>query len=131
MLPSPNGIGALGADAVRFVDFLAEAGAGWWQMLPLGPTGCGNSPYQSDSAFAGNPFFIDLDTLCWDGLLSHEDYRSIDWGSEPSRVDYQKLGASREMVLRRAFENAGTSLDGEVAAFAEENRYWLEDYALF
>lgn len=131
MLPSPNGIGALGADAVRFIDFLAEAGAGWWQMLPLGPSGFGNSPYQSDSVFAGNPFFVDLDTLCWDGLLSHEDYRTLDWGSDPARVDYQKLGASRETVLRRAFENAGTSLDGEIAAFAEKNRYWLEDYALF
>lgn len=130
-LPSPNGIGAFGAGAIRFIDFLANAGARWWQMLPLGPTGFGNSPYQSDSVFAGNPFFIDLDTLCWDGLLSHEDYRTIDWGSDPERVDFEKLHAAREGVLRCAFQNAGNALDAEIGRFAEENRDWLVDYALF
>ena len=86
-LPSPHGIGTLGKAAYDFVDFLASAGQSWWQMLPVGPTSYGDSPYQSLSAYAGNPYFVDLDLLVEDGLLTKAEVEEIDWSAEPSRVD--------------------------------------------
>ena len=88
-LPSPYGIGTLGAAAREFVDFLVRGGQSCWQILPVGPTSYGDSPYQSFSSFAGNPYFIDLDTLAEWGFLEPEEYQSLDWGSDPERVDYE------------------------------------------
>lgn len=90
-LPSPYGIGSAGSDAYAFVDFLKAAGQRYWQILPLGPTGYGDSPYQSFSAFAGNPYFIDLDDLVQRGLLQKEEIAAADFGQDPERVDYGKL----------------------------------------
>ena len=114
-LPSPHGIGTMGKAAHDFVDFLADAGQSWWQLLPVGPTSFGDSPYQSPSAFAGNPYLIDLDELVADGLLTQDEVDSPDWGDDPSRVDYAKLYASRPKVLRRAFER-GFARDAEKVA---------------
>ena len=90
-LPSPYGIGTLGKDAYEFVDFLAAAGQSWWQVLPVGPTSYGDSPYQSFSTYAGNPYFVDLDLLVEDGLLTAEEVSSVDWGGDEGRVDYGKI----------------------------------------
>ncbi len=130
-LPSPYGIGTMGKAAYEFVDFLAAAKQRWWQILPLSPTGFGDSPYQSVSVFAGNPYFIDLDLLIGDGLLRQEEVAGIDWGARPARVDYGKQWENRFAVLRKAADR-GLKRDGAaVAAFLAENVSWLPDYALF
>ena len=129
-LPSPYGIGTLGKAAYDFIDFLAAAKQSYWQILPVGPTSYGDSPYQSFSTFAGNPYFIDLDLLIKDGLLKKSDLAGIDWGSEPSRIDYEKIYQNRYKVLRKAFERGYARDKAEVEAFAEENA-WLEDYSLY
>ena len=90
-LPSRYGIGTMGKEAFRFIDFLAAAAQKYWQLLPLGPTGCGDSPYSSCSTFAGNPYLIDLELLIDDGLLSLDEVEAVDWGSDPERTDYGKL----------------------------------------
>ena len=130
-LPSQEGIGTFGTQAFRFVDFLARAGQKYWQMLPIGPTSYGDSPYQSFSTFAGNPYFIDLPLLEAEGLLQREEYSQIDWGSDPARVDYEKLYQNRFSVLRRAFQRGFSRDAAEVARFRQENAVWIEDYALF
>ena len=130
-LPAPHGIGTLGNEAYRFIDFLAAAGQQYWQILPLGPTSFGDSPYQPFSSFAGNPYLIDLDALVEEGLLTAEEVSAVDWGNDPARVDYGKIYASRMPMLRRAFDRADAHLRAEAAAFAEENAAWLPDYALF
>ena len=94
-LPSPWGIGALGAAAREFFDFLAAAGQSFWQILPLGPTSYGDSPYQSFSSWAGNPYFIDLDDLAAEGLLERQEYQRLNWGEDPARVDYGLLYKTR------------------------------------
>ncbi len=101
-LPGPYGIGCFGAEALKFVDFLAAAGQHIWQLLPLSPTGDGDSPYQSCSAFAGNPYFIDLDALKADGLLTAAQLKAEKWGDDPLSVDYGTLYTSRYKVLRTA-----------------------------
>ena len=130
-LPSPYGIGTLGAAAREFVDFLAQAGQSCWQLLPICPTSYGDSPYQSFSSCAGNPYFIDLDDLQAQGLLEGPEYRELDWGDDPESVDYGLLYKMRYPVLHlacaRLLEREGQGL----AAFCRENREWLEDYALF
>ena len=88
-LPSPYGIGTLGKAAYDFVDFLKEAKQGWWQMLPVGPTSHGDSPYQSFSTYAGNPYFVDLDILCENGLVTQDELDAMDWGSNAQYVDYE------------------------------------------
>lgn len=128
-LPSPFGIGTLGKEAFGFVDFLKAAKQKYWQILPLNPTGFGNSPYQSFSAFAGNPYLIDFDTLCEFGLLTKDDYGGIDWGNDPRRVDYGKIYLHRSEVLRKACDNLPKS--EEYDEFCAENAFWLDDYALF
>ena len=129
-LPSPYGIGALGREAYAFADFLRAAGQKYWQLLPLGPTSYGDSPYQSFSTFAGNPYFIDLDLLAEDGLLSSSDLEAADWGGDPRQVDYGKIYAARFGLLRRAFQT-GYPRDREaVEAFSRENK-WLDNYALY
>ncbi len=128
-LPGGTGIGTLGREAYHFVDFLEKGGQSLWQILPLCPTGFGNSPYQSFSCAAGDPYFIDLDLLCEEGLLRPEEYRGIDFGRDPQLIDYDKLEQHRLPVLRRAFSRFVP--DEAYAAFCDEQAYWLDDLALF
>ena len=130
-LPSPYGIGTLGKAAYDFADFLAEAGQHYWQMLPLGPTSYGDSPYQSFSTFAGNPYFIDPDLLVEDGLLTKQEVKAYRWGSDPRHVDYGKLYENRLDLLKKAAERGWMRDSGAVAGFTEKNASWLPDYALF
>lgn len=130
-LPSPYGIGTLGQAARDFIDFLKTAGQSWWQILPVGPTGYGDSPYQSFSAYAGNPYFIDLDLLREDGLLTQAEIDSTFWGSDPGRVDYGALYQNRLTVLSAAYHRGWQRDAGAVARFSSENQGWLPDYALF
>lgn len=128
-LPSGYGIGSLGAEAFAFADFLRRAGQRWWQVLPVGPAGAGNSPYTSESAYAGNPLLVDLELLRKDGLLSDADLAGARVPPEP-QINYGAVRQSREALLRRAFRT-GYPRDGErVAAFAQEHP-WLADYALY
>lgn len=129
-LDSDYGIGTLGKSAYEFVDFLCEAGQTYWQILPLNPTNYGDSPYLSFSSSAGNPFFIDLDILCKEGLLKKEDYSEVDFGNDPSRVDYTKLNKNRYPVLRKAFSRFNRE-DPEFLSFCAREGDWLEQYALF
>ena len=129
-LPSPYGIGTMGKSAYRFVDFLASAGQKYWQLLPLGPTSYGDSPYQSFSTFAGNPYFIDLDLLIKDKLLRPSEVKNRDWGDDPARVDYGKIYENRFPVLRLAYKRGKERYAAELAQFRRENT-WLENYALF
>ena len=126
-LPSKYGIGTLGKAAYAFVDFLKESGQSSWQMLPVTPTGYSDSPYQSASTFAGNPYLIDLDMLVEEGLLLPEECE-LDWGGDPKNVDYGKLWENRFEVLRKAFLRFNRS---KMEAFRAENADWLEEYALF
>jgi 4-alpha-glucanotransferase len=132
-LPSPYGIGTFGQAAYDFVDQLARAGQRYWQVLPLGPTSYGDSPYQSFSAFAGNPYFIDLDALCDEGLLDRGWISSIRWSDGERQVDYGTIFVQRFPVLRAAFSRAKENWDRMQALdrFAAENADWLNDYALF
>ncbi len=129
-LPSKYGIGTMGREAYRFADFLKKAGQKYWQLLPMGPTSYGDSPYQSFSTFAGNPYFIDLELLAEDGLLDTAELESINWGIEPRYVDYGKIYESRFRVLRIACERGYERDQEEVEAFARENS-WLPNYALY
>lgn len=138
-LPSPHGIGDLGAGAYRFVDFLDRAGQTIWQVLPLGPTGYGNSPYQCYSAFGGNPLLVSLEKLAEEGLLQQVDVRedSLPKGVSPSldRADFDRAGDFHSRALHKAFTAfAGGSfgeLRADAAAFNSRNAPWLDDYALF
>ena len=118
-LPSPHGIGTLGADARTFVDFLAAAGQSWWQILPVSPTSYGDSPYQSFSAYAGNPYFIDLDLLCEDGLLTPEEVNAVNWGADPSRVDYSAIYNGRFPLLSLATARGWERDSDKVKAFSD------------
>ncbi len=129
-LPSPYGIGTFGREAYHFVDFLAQAGQSWWQLLPVGPTGYGDSPYQSFSAYAGNPYFVDLDLLIQDGLLCREEVEAVGWGDAPDRVDYAGIYRGRFGLLQKAAGRGWERDRAEVAEFCKEND-WLPDYALF
>ena len=131
-LPSAYGIGTLGREAYAFADQLKKAGQDYWQILPLGPTGYGDSPYQSFSAFAGNPYFIDLDTLLQEGLVTEEEVRTPDFGQDDeSRVDYQKLYENRFTLLKKAFERSNIASEDAFRKFCRENAFWLDDYCLF
>ena len=140
-LPGPYGIGCFGKEAFKFVDFLAQAGQKIWQILPLSPTGYGDSPYQSCSAFAGNPYFIDLDALKEEGLLTAAQLKAEKWGTDPKEVDYGTLYVSRFKVLRTAYaawRKQCTGLHGcsyyfpdDYYAFTLANEEWLDDYALY
>ena len=129
-LPSPWGVGTLGDAARAFLDFLVAGGQTYWQILPIGPTSYGDSPYQAFSSYAGNPYFIDLDDLCRAGLLKPEEYQNLDWGT-PGRVDYGRLYELRFPVLRRAVERLWAGEGPAVAEFCKKESAWLEDYALF
>ena len=130
-LPGKYGIGSLSGNARKFIDFLKKSGQSYWQILPVGPTGYGDSPYQSFSTFAGNPYFIDLAQLTAQGLLSEEECGRADFGQDNSTVDYGKLYVARRDLLRRAFARADLSGNKDFEAFREKNRFWLSDYALF
>lgn len=130
-LPSPYGIGTLGRESRRFLDFLELSGVGVWQILPWGPTGYGDSPYQSFSTFAGNPYLIDLDALAEEGLLDREELLAIDWGENPAKVDFGKLFGHRFSVLEQAFHKGFQPEEEGYQAFCREQSHWLEDYALF
>lgn len=129
-LPSKYGIGTLGKAAYDFTDFLSEAGQKYWQMLPLGPTSYGNSPYQSFSTFAGNPYLIDLDLLIEDGLLTKKEVETLDWGDDPRQVDYGKIYEHRFAVLEKAKERGYERDRNEIEKFKNENA-WLDNYTLF
>ena len=129
-LPSPWGVGTMGAEARAFIDVLAAGGQSCWQILPLGPTSYGDSPYQSYSSFAGNPYLIDLDILAGWGLLEPGEYQSIDWGRDPQRVDYEALYRNRFDVLRLAVSRLGRGDKFEMRGTLW-GADWLEDYALF
>ena len=130
-LPSKYGIGTLGAEAYDFVDFLKKAGQSYWQILPLNPTNYGDSPYQSFSSVAGNPYFIDLDTLQKEGLLQKEEYDTVDFGSDHTKVDYGKLYENRYKVLRIAFARFRENIPNAFLQFCSEEKDWLDEYALF
>lgn len=128
-LPSKYGIGTFGKAAYEWVDFLAQAKQKYWQVLPLGPTSYGDSPYQSFSAFAGNPYFVDLELLCEQGLLNEADCESISWGQRKRQVDYGTIYEHRETLLRKAFEKFAD--EKALVRFRKRNRDWVEDYALY
>lgn len=130
-LPSKYGIGCFSREAYEFIDKLKEAGQSYWQILPLSPTSYGDSPYQSFSSFAGNPYFIDLEALIQEGVLTEKECGECDFGDDPSCVDYEKLYRQRFKLFRRAYERSDISHNPEYIRFVEENADWLEDYALF
>ena len=130
-LPSPYGIGTFGKAAYAFVDFLKQAGQSIWQILPLGPTDSGNSPYQSTSTFAGNPLLIDLDLLVEDGLLCESECAAFSWGEDPENVDYDRVCAYRPLLFQTAFSRFFAALPPDYKAFCEAESGWLSDYALF
>lgn len=128
-LPANEGIGTLGRPAFEFVDWLKSAKQKYWQVLPIHPTGYGDSPYQSPSAFAGNPLLIDLWQLVDEGLLKPEDIKGNEYGEDPSNVDYEKVNAQKSLLLHKAFLNFEESV--AYLAFVGDQSWWLEDYALF
>lgn len=130
-LPSPYGIGTFGKAAYDFIDFLKKAGQSWWQILPVGPTSYGDSPYQSFSTYAGNPYFIDLDMLCEDGLLTKDEVNAYDTGNDEEHIDYEKIYLSRFELLKKAKERGFERDRINVEKFKDENSQWLLEYALF
>ena len=130
-LPGRYGIGSFGKEAYRFVDKLKAAKQSYWQILPLGPTSYGDSPYQSFSTFAGNPYFIDLEMLIEEGLLTKKECESTDFGSNPKKVDYKKLYEGRYELLHKAYERAKVFENDAFKDFVYENSKWIWDYALF
>lgn len=130
-LPSKYGIGSFSKSAYEFVDWLKEAGQSFWQILPLVPTSYGDSPYQSFSTYAGNPYYIDLDELIEEGVLTKEEVEASDFGDGKDQIDYKKLYRSRYPLLRKAYERSDISKNEEYCRYMEENDWWLKDYALF
>ena len=132
-LPGRYGIGALGKQARQFADFCRQAGLSWWQVLPVGPTGYGNSPYQSDSVFAGNPQLIDLEELTAQGLLTRKECGAPDWGKQKDRVDFERIKAEKPKLLRLAFSRARVQQElwEKVERFCRQEESWLSDYALY
>ncbi len=129
-IPSKYGIGGFSKEAYQFVDFLESAGQKLWQILPLGPTGYGDSPYQSFSAFAGNPYYIDLEEFIELGYLTKKECEASDYGNE-QYVDYEKIFKSRFALLKLAFRRSKIETSKEYQAFIKDNAYWLDDYALY
>ncbi len=130
-LPSAYGIGTLGEESFRFVDFLKRIGCCYWQVLPVGPTSFGDSPYQSFSAFAGNPYFIDLDLLIQEGLLTSEDLKGLKWQKSDDLIDYATIYQLRFQILKKAFERSAHKDTKEYKNFCKKNEYWLRDYSLY
>lgn len=130
-LPNRFGIGTFGKEAYDFADFLAAAKQKYWQILPLGPTGYGDSPYQSVSSFALNPYFIDAEQLKVQGLLQPGDCCNIDFGNDPNRIDFFKIYMNKEIILRKAFSRKELLPIHDFTAFIQKNQMWIEDYALY
>lgn len=130
-LPSEYGIGTMGKEAKRFVDFLVKGGQRYWQILPICPTSYGDSPYQSFSSFAGNPYFIDLELLCEEGLLRKEECDAITWCEREDSVDYPTLYENRYGLLKKAYQRFCGNIPEDFLDFCEKQALWLEDYALF
>ena len=130
-LPSPYGIGCFSQEAYNFVDWLKDAGQTYWQILPLGVTSYGDSPYQSFSAFAGNPYFISLDELVKEGVLTAEECKKAKFGRKADDIDYSQLYKERGRLLRLAYSRSDIGHNAEFAAFCEQNKWWLDDFALF
>ncbi len=128
-LPSPYGIGTLGDAAYKFVDLLVDLRQKYWQVLPLGPTSFGDSPYQSFSAFAGNPYLVDLDILVKEGLLKKEEIKSFNWESDRTDVDYATIYKNRFLVLKMAYARFQEKED--YISFEKENSFWLDEYSFF
>lgn len=130
-LPSKYGIGTMGKEAIKFVDFLEKAKQTYWQILPVCPTSYGDSPYQSFSSFAGNPYFIDLEYLIKDKLLTKRECDSLEWGDNPEFIEYGILYENRFPLLKKAYARFKKNEPEDFAAFCKEQESWLEDYALF
>ncbi len=130
-LPSPYGIGTMGKAARKFVDFLKKGGQTYWQILPISPTSFGDSPYQSFSSFAGNPYFIDLELLVKDKLLTKKECESYPWGDNETSVDYGIMYESRYALLHKAYDRFVKDIPQEFRDFCWIEGWWLEDYALF
>ena len=130
-LPGKYGIGTFGKESYRFVDMLSMAGQSYWQILPLGPTSYGDSPYQSFSTFAGNPYFIDPEMLVEEGLLTQKEADSYDFGKKSDEIDYGKIYNTRFQMLKKAFVRSNLAKDKNYAKFVRQNGFWLEDYALY
>ncbi len=130
-LPGPYGIGCFSKQAYAFVDWLRDAGQTYWQILPIHPTSYGDSPYQSFSTFAGNPYFIDLEKLIEEGVLTREECDGMDFGDFDDDIDYAVLYQNRYILLTMAYERSDISRNPEYQKFLAENRWWLDDYALF
>ncbi len=132
-LPSNYGIGCFDQAAYDFVDWLEKAGQRYWQILPLGATSHGgdDSPYQAYSAFAGNPYLISLDALIEEGVLTREECDAVDFGTNPAKVDFEKMFANRLDLLHKAYERSDISRNADYQAFIRDNHWWLNDYALF
>ena len=128
-LPSNYGIGTLGIEAYKFADFLVKAKQKNWQMLPLGPTGYGDSPYQSTSSYAGNPYMIELDVLIAEKLLKEDEVKNVFWGNDEHKVDFGNMWTKRYLVLEKAFKRFKPNTAYET--FVKKNKDWLEDYSLF
>ena len=132
--PGKYGIGSFSREAYEFVDFLVKAGQTYWQILPLSPLNHHrtlDTPYQSFSAFAGNPYYISLDALIEEGVLSREECGEIDFGDDPVRVDYEKLYNGRYRLLRKAYERSRIAENENYRRFIRDNAWWLDDFALF
>ena len=130
-LPGNTGIGTLGKYAYQFVDYLKKYGQTYWQMLPICPTSYGDSPYQSFSTFAGNPYFIDFEKLEAEGLLSHDDWAKVNWGDNKNYVDYGLLYVERHKVFAKIQENFNKNIPADFEKYCSDNSFWLDDYALF
>ena len=130
-LPSDYGIGTMGVEAYKFIDFLKKSKQRYWQILPVCPTSYGDSPYQSFSTYAGNPYFIDFDLLKKEGLLKKSDYSSLDWGENPEYVDYEKIYNNRYKVLKKAYKRFSKGDKSDFYKFLDENERWISNYALF
>ncbi len=130
-LPSKYGIGTMGKEAFNFIDFLKRSHQQLWQVLPLGPTSYGDSPYQSYSTFAGNPYLIDLDLLAEDGLLKPEEYEDLEWSESDDAVDFGRLYTLRYKVLDKAVARFLKNPAADYQKFLEEEKDWIDDYALF
>ena len=130
-IPSNYGIGTFGKKAYEAVDFLSDAAIKYWQILPLGQTSYGDSPYQSFSSFAGNPYFIDLDMLIEDGLLEREELDNLNFGDNERYVDYGIQYNLRYRILEKAFDKAKDLKADEIKEFRAKEKDWVEDYALF
>ena len=130
-LPSNYGIGTLGIEAYNFIDFLKAAGQKYWQMLPIGPVGAGDSPYSSYSTFAGCYYYIDLDMLAEEGLISADDIAGFEWGRDNESVCYELVSINKIAVLKIAFANGREKLKDEISEFRQENSAWLNNYAMY